>query len=68
MIGEPHLPLDVSRCRPDTFPCPQVERCARANDWPDDGQQVSVIDASCSVPVGCTMFIDVRAIALMEVV
>jgi hypothetical protein len=64
-----HLPLDIARCTPETRWCPQVNTCARANDWPqlEHGQRFVVVDASpCLAFADCPMFIDVRAIALKE--
>ena len=65
-----HLPLAMARCEPSR-PCPQRASCARAND-PLEGAQV--IDASKAVRVSasacsaawCSLFVDVRGIALLE--
>lgn len=66
MVSALHLPLDVSRCSPDTHHCPQCNACARANDKPE-GLQFATIDASICLPFGtCPIFIDMRAIALKE--
>lgn len=60
------LPADMSRCDP-SLPCPQRERCARANDWPTDGSTVSVMDFSVlKDDFVCWRFIDMRGLALLE--
>jgi hypothetical protein len=63
------LPADIARCTPNARHCPQVNGCARANDWPhwQRGQRLTVVDASLCLKAGaCPMFIDVRYLALKE--
>lgn len=64
-----HLPIDIARCQPTG--CRQVDRCARAQDWPTgDDIDLTVIDASVCLSTEartwCPMFIDARMVVLLE--
>lgn len=54
------LPHDMTRCSPSK-PCPQRDRCARANADNSRAFMVSGVDASLCLKAGwCPMFLDIR--------
>lgn len=59
------LPVWIARCAP-SMPCPQADRCARFLAEADDFH--AEIDASrCVEPCGCALFVDQRALPLLQV-
>jgi len=60
------IPDDMTRCAPSK-PCPQKDRCARANADDSQAFMVAYVDSSiCLKASWCPMFIDVRHPSILE--